>query len=256
MKARKEAKLTQAALAERIGVSSEAVSKWEQNKYPPSETNLQALLDVLGIPFLPNETEDLKARFFDEQHMSAFLKGKLNVLGCMQALKAVDYAKEKHAGQFRKPGNVPYINHPLTAACHALAMGIQEDELLAAILLHDVLEDCDVKAEDLPFSSRVRALVVMVTKTRFSGDEREKLYYQAIAEDAGACLIKCIDRCNNLSSMAMGFTREKISEYVKETEEWYPRLLQTVKAEPKYNDAAWLLTYQMRALLALAKRVV
>ena len=67
--------------------------------------------------------------------------------------------------------------------------------------------------------------------------------------------MKCIDRCNNLSSMSMGFSDEKIAEYVKETETYYPELLRIVKQCPEYNNAAWLLSYQMRSLIAMARRI-
>ena len=55
-------------------------------------------------------------------------------------------------GKFREPmsAQIPYINHPFTMACHALAMGLEDDELIAALLLHDVVEDCGVSAEELP----------------------------------------------------------------------------------------------------------
>ena len=92
-KARKEAGMTQAALAEKLGVSSEAVSKWEQGKYEPGPENLSALAYVfeeLGIPFWSTEGIQGEPRFFHEQHMSSFLKGRLSALGCHEALKALD----------------------------------------------------------------------------------------------------------------------------------------------------------------------
>ena len=67
--------------------------------------------------------------------------------------------------------------------------------------------------------------------------------------------MKCIDRCNNVSGMALGFTPERVKKYVKETEEWYPRLLRVVKAVPEYNNAAWLLSYQIRSVLQMAKKI-
>ena len=46
-----------------------------------------------------------------------------------------------------------------------------------------------------------------------------------------------------------------MARYVSETETFYPRLLRVVKNCPEYNNAAWLLQYQIMSLLALAKRV-
>ena len=83
----------------------------------------------------------------------------------------------------------------------------------------------------------------------------ERGYYKAIAANPKACIVKCVDRCNNLSSMSLGFSDARIAQYVKETETYYPELLRVIKECPEYNNAAWLLGYQMRGLLAMAKRI-
>ena len=44
-----ECKMTQEFVAEAIGVSRQAVSKWESGKSDPSTTNLLALADLFGI---------------------------------------------------------------------------------------------------------------------------------------------------------------------------------------------------------------
>ena len=253
--ARKAKGLSQTALAELLDVSPEAVSKWEQGLYRPGPENLRRLEELLGLRLYDEDGRPRSVRLFDEDRMSAFLKGRLNALGLREALRALSYAKSMHAGAYRKPveARVPYINHPLTMACHALALGLEDDELIAALLLHDVAEDCGVAADELPFSPTVRRLVGLVTKSAPSFDE--EAYYDAISRDPRACLVKCIDRCNNLSGMAFGFTAERMARYVSETETFYPRLLRVVKNCPEYNNAAWLLQYQIMSLLALAKRV-
>ena len=55
--------------------------------------------------------------------------------------------------------------------------------------------------------------------------------------------------------MSLGFSDARIAQYVKETETYYPELLRVIKECPEYNNAAWLLGYQMRGLLAMAKRI-
>ena len=238
IKARKAKGWSQLRLAEEVGVSAEAVSKWECNAYRPNDENLVLLEELLGLSLYDDKGELRSARLFDEEHMSAFLKGKMNSLGMREAPKALSYAKKMHeSSEPRKgPAKVPYINHPLTMACHAFAMGLEDDALIAALLLHDVAEDCGVAAGELPFSEEVRALVACVTKPPKPYSEEE--YYEAIRAVPKACLVKCIDRCNNLSSMAAGFSAAKIAEYVEETERFYPRLLRVLKDCPEYNDAA------------------
>ena len=43
---------------------------------------------------------------------------------------------------------------------------------------------------------------------------------------------------------------------IKETEEYYHRLLKAIKATPEYNNAAWLLQYQMESMLDIYKRLM
>ena len=175
------------------------------------------------------------------------------------ALKAIDYAVEAHEGQKRKKSGIPYIYHPLNLACHALSMDIIEDEIIAACMLHDVVEDCGRKLEDLPVNGETKELVMLLTKEETTEENREKVigsYYNEIAKNPKAALIKCIDRCNNLTTMSWGLSRDKIYRMIRETEEYYPALLNAVKATPEYNSAAWLLKYQIESMLDIYKRLM
>ncbi len=253
--ARKAKKLTQEKLAELLGVSTEAVSKWEQDRYVPGPDRIAKMDEILGLSLYEEDGSMRDMRLFDEEHMSAFLKGKLNAGDFPEASRAMSFAKEKHAGTYRAPkaAKIPYISHPLTMVCHAFAMGLEDDVLLAALFLHDVSEDCGVAPQDLPVCAEARKIVALVTKPERPFDEAA--YYRGIRENPKACLVKCLDRCHNLSSMPLGFTDAKIADYVRETETYYPELLRIVKNCPEYNNAAFLLTYQMKSLLAMARRI-
>lgn len=244
---------TQTRLAEQLGLSSEAVSKWERGYYLPDEYNEERLNDLLGLDHMDDDGRPVNGRLFNEDHMSSFLKGRLRSF--TNANKALAFAKEKHDGQWRDPKelNIPYIVHPLTMTCHALAMGLEDDALLSAILLHDVCEDCHIPPADLPVDDEVKEIVALVTKPEEGFKEEQ--YYNAILTSPKACLVKCIDRCNNVSGMAIAFKPDKMKKYIRETEEWYPRLLRAAKAVPEYNNAAWLLSYQIRSILQTTKRI-
>ena len=246
--ARRAKKMTQAELAELVGVSTEAVSKWERGAYEPGPDKLALLYEVLELDYLGIKDGNL----YNEEHMSAFLRGRLSGDCFPETQKALPCAKRLHAGQFRKgPGSIPCINHPLTMACHALAMGLEDDVLLAALLLHDTVEDCGVQAAELPVGPEVQRIVRLVTKTGQSKQD----YFACIAENPKACLVKCIDRCNNLSTMALGFSEKRTADYIEETEKYFPPLLEVLKNIPEYNSVSWLLDYQMRGLLRTAKRI-
>ena len=143
-------------------------------------------------------------------------------------------------------------------ACHALAMGIRDDDVLAALLLHDVVEDTGTALDQLPVNDNVREAIRLVSWNTYDLPEPEidEAYYWNIAKNALACLVKCIDRCNNLSGMADGFSKRKMKDYVCRTEKYVLPLLEAVKSVPAWNNAAWLLKYQMTALLETFKRLL
>ena len=264
-------KLSQEQLAEKIGVSFQAVSSWERDEYLPELANLIKLAKELDVSLdaIVNDRKgsfETKKAVFDWEHMKTFVKTVAKTENLENTLKAVDFAIIAHEGQTRKNTDTPYISHPLAMACHALAMGIREDEVLAGILLHDVIEESkkdktkkDIKPEDLPVNERAKELVELMTCPENSDENRKEIldvYYGKLAEDPGGALIKCIDRCNNLTTMSWGLSRDRVFRMISETDHYYPALLKTVKNTPEYNDAAWLLQYQMESMLDIYKRLM
>ena len=82
--------------------------------------------------------------------------------------KALLWAVDMHAGQFRKGTNIPYISHLLAVASIVLENGDNEDEVIAA-LLHDAAEDSGGK-ETLEkikdeFGEKVAEIVAACTDT-------------------------------------------------------------------------------------------
>ena len=255
---------TQEKLAEKLGVSFQAVSSWERDEYVPETENLLKLAEVFDVS-VSAIVEDRKGTFriketiYDWEHMKTYVKTTAHNLGLYDTLKAVDFAVEAHEGQTRKNSDIPYIYHPLNMACHALSMGIKEDEVIAAILLHDVVEDCKKTIDDLPVNDETKELVRLMTKDKSKGSHNPETldkYYAGLASNPKAALIKCIDRCNNMTTMSWGLSRESIYQQIEEVDKYYPRLLKVVKDTPEYNNAAWLLKYQIESMLDIYKRLV
>ena len=261
---REQRGLTQEQLAEQVDVSFQAVSSWERDEYKPDLDNLIQLAKALDVSFsaiLEERTGTFKTKdaLYDWEHMKTRVRTTANIHKMRNTLKALDFAVAAHQGQTRKRSAIPYIYHPLNLACHALAMGITEDEIIAACLLHDVVEDCQKKLSELPVDDATRHLVKLLSRDKDSPEPREKVldtYYGAIAAEPKAALIKCIDRCNNLTTMSWGLSRDRIYRTIEETERYYPALLAAIKATPEYSDASWLLKYQMESMLDIYKRLL
>ena len=187
--------------------------------------------------------------------MYQWLSGILKEEELKESLRALPYARDKHEGQFRKPAEekIPYFIHPLRMACQSCALGIREDTVLAAVLLHDVSEDCGIAPEELPFSVEIRKAVGLLTRSRderIPKAERDRMYYEGIRKNRVASIVKVLDRCDNVSGMSHVFSMEKIHDYTDETETYVLPLLDLIRdSYPEFRDAAYLVKYQIVSIL-------
>lgn len=144
-------------------------------------------------------------REYDAGKMFTFLRGFCAGGSYPGVEKALGFMRDKHEGQFRKSSNQPYIVRPLSMACYATGVvGCKEDDLLTAILLHDVPEDTGVPIENLPCSDVAKKAVRYMTFARLPGEPKEVAkarYFCELLECRRAAIIKGLDRFDNLSTM-------------------------------------------------------
>jgi guanosine-3',5'-bis(diphosphate) 3'-pyrophosphohydrolase len=89
---------------------------------------------------------------------------------------ALEKARSAHAGQVRNgSGGMPYVEHPMRVAA-LLDEHNYADEVLAAALLHDVVEDSDTTLDELreKFGGEVAGLVGAMTDDESFDDYRER----------------------------------------------------------------------------------
>ena len=89
--------------------------------------------------------------------------------------EAYEFAAAAHDGQTRRSGE-PFIEHPLSTAIFLADLRLDHTSLVAA-LLHDVMEDCGVRFDELEtrFGADVAKLVdgvTKLTKTELLADPR------------------------------------------------------------------------------------
>lgn len=90
--------------------------------------------------------------------------------------QALEKAREAHAGQIRNgSGGMPYIEHPEAVAALLAEHGF-EDDVLAAALLHDVVEDSETTVEQLrsSFGDPVAGMVAVLSDDESIDDYRER----------------------------------------------------------------------------------
>lgn len=187
------------------------------------------------------------------EKMFTFLRGRLIGSGWEQSIKALAYARNAHNGQFRDKGE-PYLIHPVAMACDAIACKGATDNLIATILLHDVVEDCGKELSALPVNDIVKEGVrYMTVKPLYSENKAEtkKRYFLELINSPEAVLCKGFDRNANLNDMS-GLGEERIKKNVLETHEYLMPVLKEAKnIYPQYADMLHILRTNLKRTIKL-----
>lgn len=115
--------------------------------------------------------------------------------------QALEFAENAHQGQLRKDGKTPYIMHPI--GCLSIAIDSPwhfSDEELAALCLHDVLEDTKATFERIYglFGADIAGIVYLLSKPD-SENFRRKIYMASLRRVAPSVIaLKLIDMLHNL----------------------------------------------------------
>lgn len=149
-------------------------------------------------------------------------------------LDAASFAAEKHAGQKRKGRDgQPYINHPLEVADLLATVGkIDDEDILAAGLLHDTVEDSHATLDELSerFGKRVAGFVEELTDDTSlpKAERKRKQVEHAPHMSHEAKQIKIADKISNirdvLENPPEGWSTERRREYIEWGEEVVDKL--------------------------------
>lgn len=126
---------------------------------------------------------------------------------------ALAKARAAHEGQVRNgSGGMPYVEHPITVAARLEEHGFG-DEVLAAALLHDVVEDSGTTLEELrePFGAKVAGLVGALTDDEAIDSYRERKAEhreRVAAAPADALAIYGADKLTNVATLRDAYAAE------------------------------------------------
>ena len=116
---------------------------------------------------------------------------------------AIKLAEKYHEGQVDKGGE-PYIGHPLR-----VMEGVETSEEKVLAVLHDVLEDCDVSAEQLIKEGIPKILVDKLKILRKGKDEDYFHYINRITNDKETINVKLSDLRDNMDLKRLKQITEK-----------------------------------------------
>lgn len=170
-----------------------------------------------------------------------------------ETMRAATFAHEFHKGQRRDDG-ADYVEHPIQVCLRLISHGIRDDEMLAAALLHDVLEDTETSQDRLTaaFSRDVVDLVVALSKRK---DVKPEVYYAGLAGNARAAVIKAADRACNVCDMIHAYTPERLARYLEETRRYILPMMKAVRrTHLEFGDILVSLRDQIEGVLQVVEK--
>jgi (p)ppGpp synthase/HD superfamily hydrolase len=181
----------------------------------------------------------------------------------MSLLKNAElFAKSKHAGKLKKSG-VTYSKHLEDVVSRLKSLGINDEEVLCAGWLHDILEDTDTSFDELfeKFGRKIAVLILSLTKNKFVIDvdddssltltkkkalpkkQRQKEYGIKLKEsEIDAKLIKLCDISANLGDLKnQTISKNKRKRILKELRYYMSIIQEDLVENIKYPKALILL---------------
>lgn len=170
--------------------------------------------------------------------------------------KSIAFALRAHEGQVRKKSGIPYILHPMEAA--TIASTLTDDrEVLAAVMLHDTVEDTDTTLDEIrrEFGDRVAQLVKGETENEYPELTREESWKLRKEEslqrlrannDASVKIMWISDKLSNARSLLRIYEErgdemwKLFHQKDKSVQEWYYRAvadaLKELSDTPAYRE--------------------
>ena len=169
--------------------------------------------------------------------------------------EAIAFAAKAHDGMRRKKSEVPYILHPMEAAVIVGTM-TEDQNLIAAAALHDVVEDTDITIEEIEekFGKRVRELVGSETEDKRAElppaatwriRKEESLAVLERTEDLGVLMVWLGDKLANMRAFYRDFKVEgaalwqRFNQTDANEQAWYYRSIARL-TERLSDTAAWV----------------
>ena len=169
--------------------------------------------------------------------------------------EAIVFAVKAHDGMRRKKSDAPYILHPMEAA---VIVGTMTDDqnLIAAAALHDVVEDADITIEEIEerFGRRVKELVDSETEDKRAElppsdtwriRKEESLEVLKNADDIAVLIVWLGDKLANMRSIYREFKVEGVGMWQKFNQKdvneqaWYYRSIAEL-TKALSDTSAWL----------------
>lgn len=112
--------------------------------------------------------------------------------------KAFITATQLHSNQTRKDSNLPYIIHPMRIVDKLYKNGHNDETILTAAILHDVLEDCNVDKQYLIDNFNQQVADIVEECSNLSKMNKLDFSFSILNKSKECQIIKAFDKLDNI----------------------------------------------------------
>ena len=169
------------------------------------------------------------------------------------------YAEDRHGGQRREADGASFVLH-LVEVASLLERSGYPDHVVAAAILHDILEDTDTERRELEdrFGARVAELVSAVSDDpRIEDEGEQKDEVRERVRDAGgnAAVVYAADKISKVRELRLLMTRDPGDREIETKLQRYRASLAMLERVSPDNRLVELLRFELEALEGLPPRV-
>ena len=206
-----------------------------------------AALDLKGIITPP----DYKKTFY-------YLKGFSTKGGEMpNTFKALPLAKEYYKGYSRKSGD-PFITHPLRVASYLISVKIEDDIIIAAALLHEIINVCHLEYNGLEIVTDYHLDPAVHEMIRIMSNVDNlpiHKFYRYLMQCPDVFILHLANKAHTCTKL-MYSSDEEVKSYVEICDNYiFPTAKVVSKNYPQYKQPIEIMSYHLSSIINIAKNL-
>ena len=179
-----------------------------------------------------------------------FIKGFAVANDMPNTLKALSLARKYYDGYTRKSGD-PFIIHPLRVASYLISLKIDDDKIIAAALLHEIIKKCHLKYHGVEILTEHRLDPIVLDYIRLLANSESyplDIYYSALQEYPEVLLLRLSNRAHTCTSL-VNSSYEEVFVYLDEWKKYIINLGKYgIKHYPKYSNSISIMQFHIDAV--------
>lgn len=179
-----------------------------------------------------------------------FIKGLAVANQMTNTLKALSLARKYYDGYTRKSGD-PFIIHPLRVASYLISLKIDDDKIIAAALLHEIIKKCHLAYNGVEILTQYHLSPSVLDYVRLLANSEQyplDVYYATLREYPEVLLLKLSNRAHTCTSLV----NASYDETYNYLEEWKKYIIGLgnygIKHYTKYSNSISLMCFHINAV--------